>query len=203
MNSYDRMFLAGALAGPVFFASAVCQMAVVEDFDITRHALSQLANGPLGWIQVATFVVTGLGGLALAAGLRRTVTEGVGRRALPISIAVFGVGMILAGVFPADPVNGFPAGAPEESVAPVSWHGIAHATANVLAFAALAVAAIVVTVRCARRRAVLPAALSGVTALVLLLPMSPEHMSLQLALTGVVAFGWVTGLALALRPRVA
>lgn len=203
MHSYDRMFVAGALAGPIFAASAVCQMAVADDFDITRHALSQLANGRLGGIQVATFVVAGTCCLALAAGIRRTVTEGVGRRALPLSIAVFGAGLILAGLFPTDPVNGFPAGAPDRSVAPVTWVGIVHGTANVLAFTALAVAAIVVTVRCARRRAALPATLSGVTALVLLLPMSSEYMSVQLALTGLLAFAWTTGLALALRPRVA
>jgi hypothetical protein len=203
MRSYDRMFVAGALAGPIFLTSALGQMAVIDDFDITRHALSQLANGRFGWIQIVTFVLAGIGGLALAAGIRHTVTEGVGRRALPISIAVFGAGLILAGLFPTDPVNGFPAGAPDQSVAPVSWVGIVHGTANVLAFAALAVAAIVVTVRCARHRAALLATLSGVTALVLLLPMSSEHMSVQLALTGLVAFAWITGLALALRPRVA
>jgi hypothetical protein len=203
MNSYDRMFVAGALAGPIFLVSAVGQMVLIEDFDITRHALSQLANGRLGWIQIVTFVVTGLGCLALAAGLRRVLTEGVGHRALPVSIAVFGAGLILAGLFTTDPVNGFPAGAPDQSVAAVTWHGIVHGTANVIAFAALAVAAIVVTVRCARRRAVLPAVVSGMTALVLLLPMSSEYMSVQLALTGLVAFAWTTGLALALRPRVA
>ncbi|MFE9725118.1 DUF998 domain-containing protein [Streptomyces sp. NPDC005794] len=93
----DRLLIAGALAGPVVFASAAVQMATREGFDITRHPISRLATGGAGWIQVATFV------------------------------------------------------------------------------------------------------LHGVAALVLVLPMSPDHMSVQIAVTGLVAFTWTTALALSLR----
>jgi hypothetical protein len=44
-----------------------------------------------------------------------------------------------------------------------------------------------------------PAVLNGVAALILLLPMSPSHMSIQIAVNGLVAFTWTTVLALALR----
>ncbi|GAB3159283.1 hypothetical protein GCM10027290_64000 [Micromonospora sonneratiae] len=63
----------------------------------------------------------------------------------------------------------------------------------------LAGAAVMLTVRCVRRRAVLPAVLSGTAALVLLLPVSPDHMSIQIAVNGLVAFSWTTVLALSLR----
>jgi Protein of unknown function (DUF998) len=112
----DRLLLAGALAGPVFLASAIAQMLAREGFDITRHPISQLSAGSLGWIQVTTFVLAGLGSLALA------------------------------------------------------------------------IAAVVLTVRCVRRRAVLPAVLNGAAAIVLLLPMSPDHMSIQIAVNGLAGF---------------
>jgi hypothetical protein len=198
-RSADRLLLAGALAGPVFFASAIAQMLTREGFDITRHPISQLSTGSLGWIQVTTFVLAGLGGLALAAGIKRTLTEGVGRRALPIFVGIFGVGLIAAGLFTTDPENGFPVGTPDGPVAQMSWHAVVHSAAAAVAFTALAIAAIALTVRCVRRRAVLPAVLNGAAALVLLLPMSPENMSIQIAVNGLVAFTWTTAVALWLR----
>lgn len=192
----DRLLLAGALAGPVFFASASTQMLTREGFDITRHPISQLSTGSLGWIQITTFVLAGLGGLALAAGVKRTITEGTGRRVLPVFVGIFGVGLIAAGLFPMDAEYGFPVGTPDGPVAQMSWHSVVHSAAAAVAFTALAIAAIVLTVRCARRRAALPAALSGITAIVLLVPMSPDRMSIQIAVNGLVAFTWTTVLAL-------
>lgn len=194
-----RLLLAGALAGPLFFASAITQMLTREGFDITRHPISQLSTGDLGWIQILTFVLAGTGALALAAGIRHTLTEGVGRRALPILVGVFGAGLVAAGIFTMDPEKGFPVGTPEGPVAQMSWHGIAHSAAAVVAFTALAIAAIVMTVRCVRRRATVPGVLSAVAALVLLVPMSPDHMSIQIAVNGLVAFTWTTVLAMSLR----
>jgi hypothetical protein len=183
----------------VFFASAIIQMLTRDGFDITRHPFSQLATGSLGWVQIATFVLAGLGGIAQAAGIKRTLTDGIGRRAVPILVRIFGVGLIAAGVFTMDPENGFPVGTPDAPVAQMSWHSVMHSAAAAVAFTALAVAAILLAVRHARRRAVLPAALNAAVALVLLLPISPEHMSIQLAVTGLVAFTWTTVVALWLR----
>jgi hypothetical protein len=198
-RSSGRLLLIGALAGPVWIASAIIQMLTREGFDITRHPISQLATGSLGWIQIATFVSAGLGGLALAAGIKRTVTEGIGRRVLPILVGIFGVGLIAAGVFTTDPENGFPVGAPDGPATQMSWHSVVHAAAATVAFTVLAIAAIVLTVRHVRRRAVLPAMANAAVALVLLAPMSPDHVSIQLAANGLVAFTWTTVLALRLR----
>ncbi|MFI7469115.1 DUF998 domain-containing protein [Nonomuraea sp. NPDC049646] len=194
-----RLLLAGALAGPIFFASATTQMLTREGFDLTRHPISQLATGDLGWIQILTFVLAGTGALALAAGIGRTLTEGIGRRALPILVGVFGAGLVAAGIFTMDPEKGFPAGTPDGPVAQMSWHGVAHSVAAAVAFTALAAAAAVMSVRCARRRAVASAVLSAVAALVLLVPMSPDRMSVQIAVNGLVAFTWTTVLAVSLR----
>jgi hypothetical protein len=189
----------GALAGPVFWTSALVQIAGREGFDITRHAISQLSTGDLGWVQVATFCATGVGGLALAAGIRLRLREGVGQRALPVLVALFGAGLVVAGLFTTDPENGFPPGAPAGPVAQMSWHGVIHATAAVASFTALGIAAAVLAVRFARGRRLLPTVLSGTAALVLLLPVSPGPMSIQVAVYGLVAFTWTTVVALWLR----
>lgn len=199
----EGLLLAGAAAGPLFFVSSVTQMLTREGFDITRHPISQLATGDLGWIQILTFLAAGVGALALAVGIGRTRTEGTGRRALPILVGIFGIGLVAAGMFPMDPENGFPAGTPDEPVAQMSWHSIAHSAAAAVAFTALAIAALVLSVRCARRRRALPAAAGAVAGLVLLVPMSPEHMSIQIAINGAVAFTWTTVLALSQRRHVA
>ncbi|AQU66102.1 DUF998 domain-containing protein [Streptomyces niveus] len=195
----DRLPAAGVLAGSVFATSAVIQMVTREGFDIARHPISQLSTGDLGWIQITTFVLAGLGGLALAAGIGRTLRIGFGRRALPVCVAIFGVGLIAAGLFPMDPENGFPVGTPDRPVAEMSWHSVAHSASAAVAFTALAVAAIALTVRCVRRRAVLPAVLNGAAALVLVLPMSPDHISIQIAVNGLVAFTWTTVVTMSLR----
>ncbi|MFH9367756.1 DUF998 domain-containing protein [Streptomyces sp. or20] len=198
-RTLDRLLAAGALAGPVFAASAVIQMLTRTGFDITRHPISQLSTGGPGWIQIMTFVLAGLGGLALAVGIRRTFRDGPGRRMLPVCVGVFGVGLIAAGVFTMDPENGFPVGTPDRPVAQMSWHGVAHSASAAIAFLALAVAAVALAVRCVRRAAVLPAVLNAVVAVVLFLPMSPDRMSIQIAVNGLVAFTWTTVVAMSLR----
>jgi hypothetical protein len=196
---YDRLLLAGALAGPLFFTSATAQALTREGFDITRHPISQLATGAAGWIQIATFVLAGTAVLAMAVGIKRTLTDGTGRRALPILVGIFGAGLAVAGLFPMDPEHGFPAGTPNQPVAEMSWHSAVHSAAAAVAFTALAAAAIVLAVRYARRRAVRPAVLSGAAALVLLAPIAPDYMSIQIAVNGLIAFTWTSALAVALR----
>ncbi|MFC3453052.1 DUF998 domain-containing protein [Amycolatopsis speibonae] len=139
------------------------------------------------------------GALALAVGVRRTVSEGVGRRAVPVLVGIFGAGLVVAGLFTMDPEKGFPVGTPDEPVARMSWHSVVHSSSAAVAFTALALAAIVLAVRYGRERKVRLAVLDGVAALVLLLPMSPEFMTIQIAVNGLVAFTWTAVFALSLR----
>jgi hypothetical protein len=66
----------GVIAGPIYVLAAAVQMATRDGFDPTRHAASQLANGDLGWIQIATFLVTGAMTIAAAVGVRRALGPG-------------------------------------------------------------------------------------------------------------------------------
>lgn len=193
------LLTAATLAGPFFVVSAGVQSVAREGFDLRVHPLSQLATGDLGWVQILTFALTGLGLLALAVAHRRIVREGAGRRAVPVLLGIAAVGFVLAGVFVMDPENGFPVGTPDGPAASMSWHGVAHSVAAAIAFTALAVAAVVLAVRAVRARRALAAVGHGVVSLVLLLPVSPETASIQVAVNGLVAFTWTTVLAVRLR----
>jgi len=61
----------GAVAGPFYIVVGVLQLFIRPGFDITRHMLSLLANGDLGWIQITNFEVSGLLTIAGAIGIRQ------------------------------------------------------------------------------------------------------------------------------------
>jgi hypothetical protein len=119
------LLAAGVVAGPLYVGVSLAQALTREGFDLTRHPWSALANGDLAWIQMANLAVTGLLVMAFAAGLRRVLATGRGSRWAPRMVALYGLGMLVAAFFTADPVPGFPAGTPA-GYAEVSWHGIAH-----------------------------------------------------------------------------
>src|SRR3954452_24385661 len=66
----------GVIAGPIYVLAVAGQMATRDGIDPTRHANSHLANGDLGWIQIATFLVTGAMTIAAAIGVRRAIGRG-------------------------------------------------------------------------------------------------------------------------------
>jgi hypothetical protein len=133
----------GVVAGPLFIVVGLVQMLTRDGFDPTRHPLSLLSLGELGWIQIANFVVAGLLFVASAVGMRRVLHPGRGGTWGPLLIGVYGAGLVMGGVFVADPALGFPPGTPEGIPAQVSWHGAVHAIAPVLASLALLVACLV------------------------------------------------------------
>ncbi|MDL5154483.1 DUF998 domain-containing protein [Actinomycetospora termitidis] len=136
----------GLVAGPLYVVSALVQGLVRDGFDLTRHDVSLLANGPGGWVQIATFVVCGLMTVAAGVGMNRSlrVLDG-GRRTWGAWLVVgYGVGLVGAGAFVADPINGFPPGAPEGGVEAPSIGGLGHIAFAGLGFLCLIVACFVV-----------------------------------------------------------
>jgi hypothetical membrane protein len=67
----------------VFVAAVAVQALTRTGFSLTRDAASLLDLGSLGWVQVTTFIVTGLLIIAAAAGIRRGMPDGRGRRWIP------------------------------------------------------------------------------------------------------------------------
>ncbi|MCA2183947.1 DUF998 domain-containing protein [Nonomuraea cavernae] len=121
------------LAAPLWILLAVAQAATRTGFDLTRHPVSMLSLGDLGWIQISSFVVAGVLTLCGAAGLRHAGTGGAwGPRLLGLQ----GAGLILAGVFPADPGFAFPPGTPDVPGV-MSSAGAAHMAAASMSFIAM------------------------------------------------------------------
>jgi hypothetical protein len=126
-----------AAAGPLFVVAALAQALTRPGFSLTRDAVSLLDDGSLGWIQAASFIITGLLFIAAAAGLRRALRDGPGSRWAPRLLAITGAGFIGGGVFHPDPSGGFPPGTPPGASAVSSWHGVLHEVCGSAAFLAL------------------------------------------------------------------
>ena len=138
----------GVLAGPFYVVAVLVQAMFRPGFDLLHDDASLLANGDLGWIQVANFLVTGACVVAFAVGLGRATGATWASRLL----GVYGLGMIGAGVFAADPMNGFPAGTPAGRPEAISMHGILHLVAAGIGFLCLVAACMVMARRFARER---------------------------------------------------
>lgn len=142
----------GALAGPVFVVTALVQAAIRPGFDLLRDDVSLLSNGSLGWIQIANFLVTGAMVIAFAAGLSRALAGGRAATWGPRLVAGYGLGLVGAGVFVADPMNGFPVGTPAGRPETISVHGMLHIVAAGIGFLCLVAACIVIARRYAARK---------------------------------------------------
>lgn len=139
----------GMLAGPFYLVVSLIQAFVREGFDFGRHALSHLANGPGGWVQTANFLLTGLMVIGAAVGIGRV--PGPKSRALTWFLGGFGASMIVAAIFPADPVDGFPVGTPEGFPTSISTTGLIHFIAGTLGFTSLAISCFVASRTMSRR----------------------------------------------------
>ncbi|SEG76906.1 Protein of unknown function [Thermomonospora echinospora] len=139
-----RTLLAGGvIAGPLFVTVVLAQALTRDGFDPRRHPLSLLGLGDLGWIQIADFVLAGLLFLGAAVGLRRALHPGRGGTWGPLLVGVIGLSMVWAGVFVADPYQGYPVGVPEQA----TWHGALHNIAPALSGLAQGAACLVMARR--------------------------------------------------------
>src|SRR6202035_1251355 len=102
-------------------------------FEPLRHDLSLLANGDFGWIHTSLFIVSGLLVVASAVGMRSALGTGPASTWAPRLIALYGIGLIGAGIFAADPAYGFPPGTPIEAH-DVSSHGLMHLVSGLVGF---------------------------------------------------------------------
>ena len=137
VRAVRSLLYCGMIAGPFYLTVGLIQAFLREGFDLARHPLSVLANGPGGWVQTANFVVTGLLVLTAAAGFRRVL--GKQSRGVTWFLGGFGVAMIVAAIFPADPVDGFPPGTPEGFPTSISTTGLVHFIAGAFGFTCLAI----------------------------------------------------------------
>ena len=162
---HRRLLLAcGMAAGPLFIGSTLTQAATREGFDMRRHAASLLSNGDLGWIQTLTFLLTGALVTAAAIGLGRALRNPGSSQWGPRLLVVYGLSFLAAGVFPADPTLGFPAGTPD-GAGRITATGVGHMISGMIGFLAVIIGAGLIASFQLRhghtRRGVLSAATAG------------------------------------------
>ena len=115
----------GVIAGPLFVLVFLVEGATRAHYDPLRHPVSSLAFGDSGWTQRANFLVTGLLMLAFAIGLWRALRPLGGSTWGPLLVGACAVGLLGAGIFVADPMNGYPPGTPDKRL-DYSAHGVLH-----------------------------------------------------------------------------
>lgn len=195
-----RLLSCGLAAGPIFLLTTAAQAVSRDGFDLTRHPISLLALGDAGWIQVANFVLAGLLVLAAAAGVRRVLHPGRAGTWGPLLVGVFGVGLLVGGIFATDPVPGFPIGAAVPAVP--TWHSVVHDLGPGLALDATILATIIIARRFiadGERAWAGNSLATGLVMLVLSFWPSLDGISVRLAVAVALAFVWVAALAARLR----
>jgi Protein of unknown function (DUF998) len=136
------LLLSSVVAGPLYVIVGVIETFTRPGYDPTRHDLSLMSNGDWGWMHISLFILTGLLTLAGAVGMRRVLRGSRGGTWGPLLLGLYGLGLICAGFFVADPALGFPPGTPADAHA-VSWHGLLHLICGGIGFLGLIAACFV------------------------------------------------------------
>jgi len=139
----QRLLLSCGVIGPAFFIIVfLIEGATRSGYNPLRQPVSSLSIGAFGWMQAANFVITGSLLLAFAIGLRIVLRTSPGRVWGPLLIGLAAIGLIGAGFFTTDPLNGYPPGSP---LVPLvrSQHGRLHDLFGVPVFLGLPIACFV------------------------------------------------------------
>ena len=137
----------GELAGPLFVVTFVIEGARRDGYLPRRHPVSALALGESGWTQKVSFLVTGTLTSAFAFGVRRTLQPGHSSAWVTRLLGAVGCGLLGAGVFTTDPVNGYPPGS-ADIPAIRTKAGHLHDISAVLVFAAVPAACFAYSFHC-------------------------------------------------------
>ncbi|NDL59591.1 DUF998 domain-containing protein [Phytoactinopolyspora mesophila] len=127
----------GAIGSTLFVLVFLADGWTRPGYSPVRHPVSALALGPRGWIQTSNFLVCGA---AITIGALGVTFAGQSYLLGPM-LAVFGLGLVASGVFPMDPMRGYPPGTPDgDPAAHTSRHKL-HDYAGMVVFLALPAAA--------------------------------------------------------------
>lgn len=137
--SADALLAAGSIGALTFVVAFFIDGATRPGYRPTYHTVSALSLGRRGWIQTTNFVVCGTLITVSSIGIHRA-GAGVLLAAL---VAVFGLGLAASGIFPMDPMRGYPPGAPADTPATTSRRHQLHDGAGLVVFGSLPVAALV------------------------------------------------------------
>ncbi|HEV2661413.1 MAG TPA: DUF998 domain-containing protein [Ktedonobacteraceae bacterium] len=122
-----RFLIACGAIGPLFFIVVFLIEGVTRsNYNAWHNFVSDLSMGQQGWEQIGNFLVCGVLMLCFALGIRRVLQSGKGSVWGPILFGLFGLGLIVAGLFVTDPLNG-----------PPTLHGAVHNYVTLVVFLSL------------------------------------------------------------------
>lgn len=133
IGSTEFLLFCGVIGPPLFVVVLLIEGATRPGYSAWRTAGSYLALSNQGWEQIANFLVCGSLCIAFAVGLRRIWHTGRASVWGPLLIGLFGLGLLIAGVFVTDPGGGYPPGTPVNAT-PQTWHGWVHGLNGLLLF---------------------------------------------------------------------
>jgi hypothetical protein len=110
--STEFLLFCGVVGPPLFVLVLLIEGATRPGYSAWRTDGSYLALSNQGWEQIANFLVCGVLCIAFAVGLQRSWRTGRASVWGPRLVGLFGVGLLIAGVFVIDPGQGYPPGAP-------------------------------------------------------------------------------------------
>lgn len=129
LKNYNPLLLCG-LTGPIFFiVSFSVQGLFKESYRALRYPISSLAIGYNGWVQVISFLITGLLIFLFAVGVYRKLNNPL----IGVLFALVAFGLLASGVFTTDPVYGYPADKPF-IYREFTLHGKLHTLFSLLVF---------------------------------------------------------------------
>lgn len=196
-----RLLTCGIVAGPLFLVVWALQAFTRDGFDPSRHPISLLSLGDLGWVQIANFVVTGSLFVVCAVGMRRALHPGPGGVWGPRLVGALGAGLVVAGVFLTDAGAGFPAGAPA-GAPDMTWHGALHELGYIIVMLSWTAACFVLRRRFAalgERGTARLCVLSVAAVLLLSAWPHPDSFTIRIVVATAVQFGLLAFLAARLR----
>ncbi|MGJ9411861.1 DUF998 domain-containing protein [Aeromicrobium sp. CF4.19] len=129
----------GVLAPPLFVITFLLDGTTRAGYEPMHHTVSALALGPRRWLQTVSFLLAGLAVTVASIGVRAAS----GSLVLGLAIAVFGVALVVSGLFRMDPMRGYPPGATKDTPEVVSMQHRVHDWAGAVVFTALPAAAAV------------------------------------------------------------
>lgn len=135
----QRLLYAGVVGPLLFILTFLVEGATRPGYSAWRNYVSQLATGDGGWVQVVNFLVCGTLVLAFALGLRLAIAGTRGSVGGPALFTVFGLALLIAGIFTTDPALGYPPGAAQVH----TTAGMIHGFAGLAAFTSLPAACFV------------------------------------------------------------
>lgn len=208
-----RLLIACGAIGPLLFILIMLiEGATRPGYSSWHNFASDLSESEQGWMQIANFLLCGVLMLGFALGLRQVFRSGIGRVWGPLLLGLFGLSLIIAGLFVTDPSLGYYPSGTSSSIQ--TLHGTVHGTNAPIVFDSLTIAIFVLARRFASdlawRRWVLYSLVTGVllpgffiACLVVatldqkgLLPNAPAGLLERIAI--ILGWGWITLIALRL-----